>query len=126
MPSQFVHPTPAGWVLSCARDGSIDVLHDFYVPQFRAKMDLVPGMVTFFWLTPTRAGTFDVLCAELCGVAHYAMNSKVVVESGDDYEAWLAEQSTFAELMAAAKSEAGDEQLVLNETAAPSKTGAVQ
>ncbi len=106
---------------------SVDVLHDFYVPQFRAKMDLVPGMVTYFWLTPIRAGRFDVLCAELCGVAHYAMNSKVVVESADDYEAWLAEQSTFAELMAAAKADAGDEpKLVLNETAAPSKTGAAQ
>ncbi len=106
---------------------SVDVLHDFYVPQFRAKMDLVPGMVTYFWLTPTRAGRFDVLCAELCGVAHYTMNSKVVVESADDYEAWLAEQPTFAELMAAAKADAGDEpKLVLNETAAPSKTGAAQ
>ena len=106
---------------------SVDVLHDFYVPQFRAKMDLVPGMVTYFWLTPIRAGRFDVLCAELCGVAHYTMNSKVVVESADDYEAWLAEQPTFAELMAAAKADAGDEpKLVLNETAAPSKTGAAQ
>src|SRR3569623_1742503 len=49
---------------------SIDVLHDFYVPEFRAKMDLVPGSVTYVWLTPTRAGTFDILCAELCGMGH--------------------------------------------------------
>ena len=47
---------------------SIDVLHDFYVPEFRAKMDMVPGSVTYFWFTPTRTGTFEVLCAELCGV----------------------------------------------------------
>ena len=47
---------------------SVDVLHDFYVPEFRAKMDMVPGMVTYFWITPIRTGTFDVLCAELCGV----------------------------------------------------------
>src|SRR6266516_4619517 len=40
---------------------SIDVLHDFYVPEFRAKMDMVPGMVTYFWMTPIRTGTFDVL-----------------------------------------------------------------
>ena len=46
---------------------SIDVLHDFYVPEFRAKMDMIPGMVTYFWFTPTRTGTFEVLCAELCG-----------------------------------------------------------
>ena len=42
---------------------SIDVVHDFYVPEFRAKMDLVPGMVTYFWFTPTRTGTFEILCA---------------------------------------------------------------
>ena len=46
---------------------SIDVLHDFYVPEFRAKMDMIPGSVTYFWFTPTRTGTFEVLCAELCG-----------------------------------------------------------
>ena len=49
---------------------SIDVLHDFYVPEFRAKMDMIPGSVTYFWFTPTRTGTFEVLCAELCGVGH--------------------------------------------------------
>ena len=49
---------------------SIDVLHDFYVPEFRAKMDMIPGMVTYFWFTPTRTGEFEVLCAELCGVGH--------------------------------------------------------
>ena len=43
---------------------SVDVLHDFYVPEFRAKMDMVPGMVTYFWIKPIRTGTFDVLCAE--------------------------------------------------------------
>src|SRR5262249_24666948 len=49
---------------------SIDVLHSFYVPEFRAKMDLVPGMVTYVWFTPTRTGTFEMLCTELCGSAH--------------------------------------------------------
>ena len=48
---------------------SIDVLHDFYVPEFRAKMDMIPGSVTYFWFTPTRTGSFEVLCAELCGRA---------------------------------------------------------
>src|SRR3546814_8061355 len=41
---------------------SIDVLHDFYVTQFRAKMAMVPGTVTYFWLTPTTAGTYEILC----------------------------------------------------------------
>jgi len=79
---------------------SIDVLHDFYVPEFRAKMDMVPGMVTYYWFIPTRAGTFDVLCFELCGVGHYAMRAKVVVEEEGAYRAWLEEQPTFAQLSA--------------------------
>ncbi|UEM25382.1 cytochrome c oxidase subunit II (plasmid) [Skermanella mucosa] len=75
---------------------SVDVLHDFYVPQFRAKMDLVPGMVTYFWLTPTRTGTFEILCAELCGVGHSAMRGTVVVVEPDAHRPWLEENPTFA------------------------------
>lgn len=78
---------------------SVDVLHNFYTPQFRAKMDIVPGMITYFWFTPTRTGTFDVLCFELCGTGHYAMRSNVVVEDESAYNAWLAQQPTFAQLM---------------------------
>ena len=81
---------------------SVDVLHDFYVPQFRAKMDMVPGMVTYFWLTPTRTGTFEILCAELCGIGHSDMRGYVVVDEEEDYRAWLAEQPTFTELLAEA------------------------
>ncbi len=79
---------------------STDVLHNFYVPEFRAKMDFVPGMVTFFWFTPTRTGTFDVLCAELCGVGHAQMRGKVVVAEEGEYLQWLGKQPTFAELSA--------------------------
>lgn len=81
---------------------SIDVLHDFYVPEFRAKMDMVPGMITYFWLTPTRAGEYDILCFELCGVGHYAMRGRVVVEEESAFQAWLQEQPTFAEQSARA------------------------
>lgn len=81
---------------------SIDVVHDFYVPEFRAKMDIVPGMVTYFWFTPTRAGTYDVLCFELCGVGHVNMRGMVVVEEDSAYQAWLREQRTFAQLSAPA------------------------
>ena len=77
---------------------SIDVLHDFYVPQFRAKMDMVPGMITYFWFTPIHTGEFEVLCAELCGVGHAFMRGFVRVDSEQDYLAWLGEQSTFAQL----------------------------
>jgi cytochrome c oxidase subunit 2 len=79
---------------------SKDVLHDFAVPQFRVKMDLVPGMVTYVWLTPTRTGKFDILCMELCGVAHYAMRGHVVVDTAPDFDNWLAQQPTWRELQA--------------------------
>jgi cytochrome c oxidase subunit 2 len=68
---------------------SLDVIHDFYVPEFRAKMDLMPGLVTYFWFTPTRTGTFEVLCAAFCGVGHPQMRGSVVVENENAYQAWL-------------------------------------
>lgn len=82
---------------------SVDVLHDFYVPQFRAKMDLVPGITSYFWLTPTRTGTFEILCAELCGIGHSDMRGTVVVETEEDYGVWLAEFPTFGETEIARK-----------------------
>ena len=80
---------------------SYDVLHDFYVPQFRAKMDLVPGLVTYFWFTPTRTGKFDLLCAELCGVGHYTMRGHVVVDEAEDFAGWLDSKPTYAQSLAA-------------------------
>lgn len=82
---------------------SLDVVHDFYVPEFRAKMDLMPGLVTHFWFTPTRTGTFEILCAAFCGVGHPEMRGRIVVENEDDYRAWLRKQKTFAQLSAEAK-----------------------
>ena len=79
---------------------STDVLHNFAVPQFRIKMDLVPGMVTYQWFTPITTGTYEILCEELCGIAHFAMRGKVVVDEADDYQQWLNQQPTFAETMA--------------------------
>ena len=79
---------------------SIDVLHDFYVPEFRAKMDMIPGSVTYYWFTPTRTGTYEVLCAELCGQGHAFMRGVVMVDNQEDYSAWLGEQQTFAQLTA--------------------------
>ncbi|MBV44806.1 MAG: cytochrome-c oxidase [Rhodobiaceae bacterium] len=84
---------------------SIDVLHDFYVPQFRAKMDLVPGMITYYWFTPTREGEFEILCAELCGVGHHVMRGLVVIDNESSYQEWISEQSTFKEFQNAAKSD---------------------
>ncbi|WP_129782523.1 c-type cytochrome [Peristeroidobacter soli] len=80
-----------------------DVNHQFAVPQFRVKMDMVPGMVTHFWVTPTRTGEFDVLCEQLCGVAHFAMRGRVVVDTQDDFDKWLSTQPTFQKTLAATK-----------------------
>ncbi len=79
---------------------SADVLHDFAVPQFRVKMDLVPGLVTYVWFEPIRIGTFEILCEELCGIAHHAMRGKVIVEEQADFDTWLAAQPTYADTMA--------------------------
>ena len=84
---------------------SKDVLHNFSIAQIRVKMDLVPGLVTHAWFTPTRAGTFDLLCEELCGIAHFAMRGRMVVEEESAYQAWLARQPTFAQ---SAEHPAGD------------------
>lgn len=77
---------------------SKDVLHDFTVPQFRVKMDLVPGMITYLWFTPTRTGAFEILCEELCGMGHFVMRGRVVVDEAGAYQAWLAHQPTYAQL----------------------------
>ena len=81
---------------------SIDVLHDFTVPQFRAKMNAVPGLVTHFWFTPTRTGRFDAFCEQLCGVAHFAMRGRVVVDEVPAFKTWLASYPTFAQSRAQA------------------------
>jgi len=79
---------------------SVDVLHDFYVPELRAKMDMVPGQVSYVWFTPIRTGTFEILCAELCGVGHPQMRGTLMIQEQSEYQAWLQEQSqrTFATL----------------------------
>ncbi|MGY8814799.1 MAG: c-type cytochrome [Gammaproteobacteria bacterium] len=79
---------------------SLDVLHNFTVPQFRVKMDLVPGMVTHLWLTPIITGEFEIMCEELCGLAHYSMRGRVIVEDEPAYSNWLASQKTFRQTVA--------------------------
>ncbi len=80
---------------------SVDVLHNFYVPQIRAKMDLVPGIVSWFWFEPTVDGRYEVLCAELCGVGHYNMRGHLVIAEEDEFQSWLNQQPTFAETLTA-------------------------
>ena len=76
---------------------SKDVLHDFAVAQMRVKMDLVPGMETYLWFTPTKLGSFEVLCEELCGIAHHTMRGSIVVDNQADFDAWVASYPTYAD-----------------------------
>lgn len=81
---------------------SHDVLHDFFVPPMRARMNIVPGQVSSFWFTPTVAGRFEAMCAQLCGIGHPNMRGTVVVEDEAAFEAWLSAQPTFAATLAPA------------------------
>ena len=83
---------------------SHDVLHDFFVPPFRARMNIVPGQVSTFWFTPTQPGRYESLCAQLCGVGHPNMRGFVVVEDEATFQAWLKQQPTFATTLAPAPS----------------------
>ncbi len=71
---------------------SKDVIHSFFLPQFRVKQDVVPGMTIEIWFTPTKEGDYEIACAELCGVGHYIMRGKLKVESQEAFDAWLAQQ----------------------------------
>lgn len=71
---------------------SRDVIHSFYVPSFRIKMDALPGRYTQAWFEATKPGTYQVLCTEYCGLSHSKMLAEVVVLAPEDYENWLKEQ----------------------------------
>jgi cytochrome c oxidase subunit 2 len=81
---------------------SVDVLHAFFVPAFRAKKDVVPGRYTKVWFEATEPGTYDIMCAEYCGTSHSAMLSKVHVHEPGEYEKWLADASNFVAKLAPA------------------------
>ena len=72
---------------------SKDVLHDFWVPAFRMKIDAVPGIVTHYRVTPTETGTFPVVCAELCGLGHAFMRQTAHVLPRQKFTAWLSKMS---------------------------------
>jgi cytochrome c oxidase subunit 2 len=71
---------------------SQDVIHSFWVPEFRIKQDIVPGQVTELRITPTEPGIYTLRCAELCGTSHSYMNTPVVVVSESDFQVWVEEQ----------------------------------
>lgn len=71
---------------------SQDVVHSFFIPAFRLKQDVVPGMYTGYSFTPSKVGVYDLFCAEYCGTNHSKMIGHVYVMEPEDYEAWLAEK----------------------------------
>lgn len=75
---------------------SKDVIHSFFLPDMRLKRDLNPGSVNLAWFRPIKAGDFDILCAELCGYAHYQMQGKLHVFEQDVFEMWEQEASRMA------------------------------
>ncbi|NWF63629.1 MAG: cytochrome c oxidase subunit II [Chloroflexi bacterium] len=75
---------------------SVDVIHSFWVPEFRVKQDVVPGRITEYRITPTLEGRYKVRCAELCGASHAYMENPVIVVSAANYDAWIVEQAAIA------------------------------
>jgi cytochrome c oxidase subunit 2 len=69
-----------------------DVIHSFWVPEFRLKSDAVPGLTTKIRLTPNRVGRYQVVCAELCGIGHSTMRQNVRVTAADEFDSWIQEQ----------------------------------
>lgn len=92
---------------------ALDVLHSFFLPHFRVKMDAVPGTPTSFWFTPTittaemreKTGNpefdYELACAELCGRGHSSMRKIVKVVSMEEFDKWVADQTPYAELVGA-------------------------
>ena len=70
--------------------GSEDVLHSYFIPQFRVKADVIPGRYNVLWFTATKAGTYDLYCAEYCGTKHSGMIGKVIAMEPADFQAWLS------------------------------------
>jgi cytochrome c oxidase subunit II len=74
-----------------------DVIHSFWVPQFRLKQDALPGQQTGLRFKATKVGTYPVVCAELCGSYHGGMRTQVIVQTAEDFASWL-DQNRVAQL----------------------------
>jgi cytochrome c oxidase subunit 2 len=70
---------------------SKDVIHSFFVAQFRMKQDAVPGLISRMWVKPVGEGNFEIACAELCGLGHYRMRGFLVIEPEEAFTVWLSE-----------------------------------
>lgn len=98
---------------------STDVIHSFWVPEFRVKQDVVPGQVTQYRITPNTIGNYVVSCAELCGAKHAYMVANIRVVSDTEYATWVEEQATLAkeqELASAGQPDAGRGKLIYEQS----------
>jgi len=85
-----------------------DVIHSFWLPEFRIKQDAIPGQETEMRFTPTRIGEYPIVCAELCGSYHGSMRSQLYVQTPEDYQKWIQEQQQVA------SSDSWDEAVAVN------------
>ena len=70
-----------------------DVLHSFFVPVFRLKQDAVPGREIDGWFQATQTGEYDISCAQICGVGHALMGSRIFIETAEEHQKWVAEHT---------------------------------
>jgi cytochrome c oxidase subunit 2 len=77
---------------------SKDVIHSLYLPNFRTKLDAIPGTTNRMWIQATEPGRYEIGCAQHCGVSHYKMRALLIVDRDDDYRGWLARAETDSRL----------------------------
>lgn len=82
---------------------SQDVIHSFFVPEFRVKQDVLPGRVTMVWFEATRPGVFQIACTQYCGTAHAEMRGRVIAQPPEEYARWLSSGEAVPPLDAAAR-----------------------
>jgi cytochrome c oxidase subunit 2 len=87
---------------------SKDVLHSYFIPAFRLKHDAVPGRIHTGWYKPTKAGDYEILCAEICGIGHGVMGAKLVVQTPEAHAEWIAANTPADALAADATTTEGD------------------
>lgn len=100
---------------------SKDVIHNFCLPHMRIAGDAIPGSLIPMWFKPIKTGTYEVVCGQLCGLGHYGMKGTVVVDTPEDYQAWLKEQAE----LAGTQSASPPTELTPNEPPAGSAPGTV-
>jgi cytochrome c oxidase subunit 2 len=80
---------------------SKDVIHNFALPHMRIAQDAIPGSIIPMWFKPIKPGQYEIICGQLCGLGHYSMKGMLVVDSPEEYQAWLKERAELAGTQAA-------------------------